>query len=170
MHERDFPLRLPKPEREPLAYESCSEYACGKMLEQYMGWQGFTGVTFQVPIGRCRVDFRVGDHLLEYHPISLGRELLTDAGSRIRAATRRLPKEFKAEIMSAVADELAAQYQKRRSQIVAAIPEYSNCEVFCVFTPEQFCYYLMSYGDNVPSLDKLKREWSQHIKDAKRVR
>lgn len=170
MHEREIPARLPAVPRETLAYESCSEYACGKLLERYLDWRGHTGVTFQVPVGRCRVDFRVDDHLIEYHPISLGRELLTDAGSRIRSATRRLPKEFKAEIMSALSDELAAQYQKRRSQIVAADPAFKGCEVFCLFTPKQFCWYILSYGKDVPSLEALESEWKQHIKDAKRIR
>lgn len=163
-------LRLPKVPIEPLSFESLSERACAAMLEQYCEWKGIPGLTFQVPVGRCRVDFRVGDHLLEYHPISLGRELLTDAGSRIRSATRKLSKDLKSEILSAVADELAAQYEKRRSQVVSADPQFKGCEVFCFFTPEQFCFYLLNYGNNVPTLKTLKSEWDQHIKAAKKLR
>lgn len=168
--EKDFSLRLYRPPVEFLPFQSRSEYACAKMLEKYCGWEGHAGVTFQVPAGRGAIDFRVDSHLIEYHPINLHREPLTDMYQRMGKAMRNFSKEAKAEVYSAVADELQAQYIKRRSQLVSAVPELKNCELFCLFNSEQFCYYLLAWGKVPASLDQLKREWKQHIKDAKRLR
>lgn len=163
-------LKIHRPPVENLSFQSLSEYAVAKMLERYCGWEGHPGVTFQVPAGRATFDFRSGYHLIEYHPINLHREPLTDVYRRIGKATKRLSKDQKAEVYRALEDELGAQYIKRRSQIAAAVPELKDCEVFCLFNGEQVCYYVMSYGNGVPSLDKLKAEWKQHIKAAKKLR
>jgi len=134
----DETLSMAKRPVEELNFQSASEYACAKLLEKYSGWQGVEGINFQIPVGRCVFDFRIGDTFIEYHPISLRREFLTDSLQRISSAINKLPKDKKLEVLSAVSDELEAQYAKRRGQILATHPTYSRMELVCVYSPEGF--------------------------------
>jgi hypothetical protein len=134
----DETLSMAKRPVEELNFQSASEYACAKLLEKYSGWQGIEGITFQVPVGRCVFDFRIGDTFVEYHPISLRREFLTDSLEEISSAIHRLPKDKKLQVLSAVSGELEAQYAKRRGQVLAAHPAYSRMDLICVHSPEGF--------------------------------
>ena len=129
---------LPRKPQAPLAFQSLSEYACAKLLEKYTGWKGYEGVSFQIPIGRAVFDFRVGDTLVEYHPISLRREFLTDGLRDIMPIAHRLSRRDKLQILEALARELAAQYDKRRSQTLAAHSTHGACALICAHTPEEF--------------------------------
>lgn len=119
-------------------FQSLSEYACAKLLEKYTGWKGFDGITFQIQVGRAVFDFRVGDTFVEYHPISLRREFLTDALKDIMSVAHKLNRKDKLQLMDSAARELSAQYAKRRGQTLAAHPVYSKMELICVHTQEQF--------------------------------
>lgn len=123
---------------EELNFQSASEYACAKLLQKYTGWHGMEGVNFQIPVGRCVFDFRVEETFVEYHPISLRREFLTDSLSRISSVLQKLPKDKKLEVLSAISDELEAQYAKRRAQTLAAHTIYSRMELICVHSPQEF--------------------------------
>jgi hypothetical protein len=92
----------------------------------------------QIPIGRCFFDFKVGNTLVEYHPISLKHEFLTDALHEILSVARFVSKDKKAELLEAIAGEFKAQYIKRRGQVAAAHPVYQHCDVVCVFSQEEF--------------------------------
>jgi hypothetical protein len=123
---------------EHIKFDSASEYACACLLEKYTKWEAHPGATLQIPIGRCSYDFLVGNTLVEYHPISLKHEFITDALSDILSAARFITKDKKAELLSSIADEFRAQYIKRRGQVASAHPTYQHCEVVCVFSPEEF--------------------------------
>lgn len=130
--------RLPRVPVEHITFDSASEYACACLLEKYTKWEAHPGATLQIPIGRCYYDFLIGNTLVEYHPISLKHEFLTDALSDILSAARHITKDKKAELLSSIADEFKAQYIKRRGQVASAHPTYQHCEVLCVFSPEEF--------------------------------
>jgi hypothetical protein len=123
---------------EHIKFDSASEYACACLLEKYTKWEAHPGATLQIPIGRCSYDFLIGNTLVEYHPISLRREFLTDALSDILSAARFITKDKKADLLSSIADEFKAQYIKRRGQVASAHPTYQHCEVLCVFSPDEF--------------------------------
>lgn len=129
---------LPKRPIEQLSLHSASEYACAKMLEKYAGWRGMDGVTVQIPVGRAIFDFRIGDVFIEYHPISLRRECLTDAVNRVNSAIHPLPKINKLEVLDAISEELKKQYTKRRGQVLAAHPSYGSMELICVHDMQSF--------------------------------
>lgn len=144
-HERQlqqqlFDLKLPSVPIEHLKFQSLSEYACAKLLEKYTDWQGINGVTFQVPIGRTYFDFMVANTLIEYHPISIRREFAGDSLGDILSAIHSLPKGKRTQLLSGVADELAAQYDKRRKQVASAHPVYKNADVICAFSAEDFVH------------------------------
>lgn len=130
--------RLPRVPIAQLRFQSASEYACAKLLEKNCGWVAHPGATCQIPVGRCFFDFRVGNCLVEYHPISLRNELLTGLLSELQTATKILDKDVKSSLLDAVATELKAQYIKRRGQVASAHTTYKDFEVVCCFDPEHF--------------------------------
>lgn len=137
-HLHDEIKSLPCRPVDQLNFQSLSEYACAKMLEKYAEWRGFEGTTFQIPVGRAVYDFRIGDTFIEYHPISLRREFITDALKTIMSAANKLPRKDKLQIMEGITEELKAQYAKRRGQTLAAHPVYSRMELVCIHSVEEF--------------------------------
>lgn len=123
---------------EPIRFASLSEYACAKLLEEYTGWRAHPGATFQIPVGRVVYDFRIGDTFVEYHPISLRREFLTDALSSIMSVAHKLSRLDKLELMEGISKELAAQYAKRRAQTLSAHSAYKDMDLICAHSPEEF--------------------------------
>lgn len=148
---------------EPIRFASLSEYACAKLLEEYTNWRAHPGATFQIPVGRAVFDFRIDDTFVEYHPISLRREFLTDALSSIMSVAHKLPRAHKLEIMEAMSKELAAQYAKRRSQTLSAHPSYNDMNLICVHSPENFIEQVIYRFANrrCPSIKHLTKEFRQ---------
>lgn len=131
-------LKLPDPLREPIVCDSLSEFACISLLEKYTTWKAIQGNTFQVPIGRCTFDFLIDECLVEYHPISLKREFLTESLHKILHATKKLDRTSKLTLFTCLVDEFKAQYKKRREQVASADPKYKSHQVVCVYSPEEF--------------------------------
>jgi hypothetical protein len=129
---------LPSRPIERLNFQSNSEYACAKLLEKYTGWKGIEGVTFQIQVGRAVFDFRVEDTFIEYHPISLRREFITNGLRDIMSVAHKLKREDKLKVLEGISEELKAQYAKRRGQTLAAHPVYSRMELICVHSQEDF--------------------------------
>lgn len=154
-----------------LTFQSLSEYACAKMLEKYAGWKGIEGATFQISVGRAVYDFRIGDTFVEYHPISLRRELITDALKSIMSVANRLPRRDKLQLMEGMTEELKAQYAKRRGQTLAAHPAYSRMELVCVHSAEDFIEKVVKRFAvrEVPSIGKAAQEFRLLQKAGKRL-
>ncbi len=146
-----------------LTFQSLSEYACAKMLEKYAGWKGIEGATFQISVGRAVYDFRIGDTFVEYHPISLRREFITDALKSIMSVANRLPRRDKLQLMEGMTEELKAQYAKRRGQTLAAHPTYSRMELVCVHSAEDFIEKVVIHGVDVNQPD-IKRAIAEYKK------
>jgi len=161
-------LSLPPVSFELSSIQSGSEYACARMLEKYCGWMGIDGATMQIKVGRTLFDFRIRDTFIEYHPISLKREFVTGGMRAISSAIHGLPKSKKIEILKAVAEELEAQYSKRRGQVLSAHPSYGEMALICVHTPEEFirkviCRFATGRCGDVESMrqefNKLRKEF-----------
>lgn len=161
-------LRIPSIPEGLSGLQSGSEYACAKMLEKYCGWRALDGATMQIKVGRTVFDFRIHDTFIEYHPISLKREFITGGMRAISSAIHGLSKPKKVEILKAVAEELEAQYAKRRGQVLSAHPTYGDMPLICVHTPEEFirkvlCRFATGRCGDVGSLrrefNKLRKEF-----------
>lgn len=160
-------LRIPSTPNEFLSLQSGSEYACAKLLNKYCGWQPIDGTTMQIKVGRTLFDFRIHDTFVEYHPISLKREFITNGMRSISSAIHGFPKGIRVEILKAVAEELEAQYAKRRGQVLSAHPNYKEMPLICVHTPEEFmrkviCRFAIKRCGDVESL---RREFNKFRKE-----
>lgn len=166
--ERDG-LTLPKIPLEHLKFQSLSEYACARMLEKYTDWRAVQGVTYQVQVGKAYFDFIVSNSLIEYHPISLRREFLTNNLSPILSAMHKLRSQDKAKVIKALSAELAAQYEKRRKQTASAHPSYKDCDVVCAFSQEDFVSKVIYRFSNqrCPPQQDLLAEFKRLQKEAK---
>lgn len=158
---------LPPPPIEMLSLQSASEYACVRLLEKYTDWKAIEGATCQIKVGRTVFDFRVEDTFVEFHPISLKREFITDGMRHISSAMHNLPKAKKVEILKAVAEELEAQYAKRRGQVLSAHPDYGKMQLICVHTSEEFirkvvCKFMTANNGNV---ERMRQEFNKFRKE-----
>jgi hypothetical protein len=152
-------------------FDSASEFACAALLERYTNWRAVQGVTIQVPIGRCKFDFFIGGTLVEFHPISLRREFLTDGLSMILSASRSLSKNEKLKLLDAIVEEFKAQYEKRRGQVAAADGTYRSCELLCVFTHDEFIEQVLTRfaTKSLPSTSDLCKEFRQLCRVTRRT-
>jgi hypothetical protein len=155
-----------------IRFDSASEYACACLLEKYTNWEAHPGTTLQIPIGRCFFDFLVGNTLVEYHPISLKREFITDVLSDVLSAASSITKDKRVKLLSSMAEELKAQYIKRRGQVASAHPTHQHCEVVCVFSPEEFIdKVLRRHAERPISATKdLALEFRGLLREASRIR
>jgi hypothetical protein len=165
-------LKIPRGQLHSIEFDSAAEYACAVMLERHLNWEAIPAVTFHIPVGRCIFDFRVNNTLIEYHPISLRHEFLTDALHDILSAARFLKRDKRADLLESVADEFKAQYIKRRGQIAAADPQTKSCNLICTFSPEEFVTQALerlSQGTLKPTKD-LCAEFRQIVREVSRRR
>lgn len=115
-------LKFPKPETDkPITFASNAEYAAGVLLERYIhNFQLQTGTTFQVPIGFNKTcDFLVNGVFVEYHPLNLNHDF--DDRQALRqfwSAMRHVKQPFRDHIVTALSDELAEKYYRRRSFLI----------------------------------------------------
>lgn len=120
-------------------FKSKGEQRCAKVFEKVLRtWKAIEGVTYEVPIGFQRaVDFKVGNLLIEFHPIDLRREFLGSGTLKaIHQGLLHSPKPVKKKVMKALVDEMEHQYEKRRKQLISSslLPEIRNCELICCFS------------------------------------
>jgi len=171
--QREFDrLRVPSIQEGLSGLQSGSEYACAKMLEKYSPWKAINGGTTQIKVGRTLFDFCIQDTFVEYHPISLKREFITDGMRAISSAIHGLPKSKKVEILKAVAEELEAQYAKRRAQVLSAHPVYKSMDLICVHTPEEFIREVLCQFATKPhgDMESLRREFHKLRKQFRALR
>jgi len=147
-------ISAPNPLKGTLVFDSLSEYACVSMLEKYTNWRAVEGVTFHVPIGKHNFDFLIYDTLVEFHPIVLKREMITKKLADLLSLTATLSKEKQTGILSIITLELAAQYDKRRKQLVRSSQIHGDTPVICVFSDEQFIDKILLKFSNKKDLDK----------------
>jgi hypothetical protein len=98
-----------------IRYESYSEIAVGEVLESYIdGWKVAPGISFQVLFGgQFKVDFVVGQLLIEYHPFR----------TPWRVKSEGLPRAQRLSKIKSMANQAARSYEnKRRTQIDHACP------------------------------------------------
>ena len=134
--------KMPKmPElSETITFSSASEYACVYMLEKYHkhAWRAITGSTFDVKIEHYQFDLLVDTTIVEYHGSSLRSNLLTPLLTKIRSSLRKLPDHDRVKILTAISDESKAHYIRERTRIVASSDAHRDCNVLCVFSPEEY--------------------------------
>lgn len=157
--DRFHEIRLPKIPTHQIRFSSASERACAVILQKNCDWVLHPGATYQIPIGRCLFDFRIGSTLIEWHPINLRNEFLTPVYRHLSPLLDRLPKHKKAEALSALENEMAAQYVKRRAQILSAHPFFSSFQLVVCFTPEQFVELAAQHATKPVTTDQLVAEF-----------
>lgn len=172
MAERDLRLTsedLKLPPR-PIRYASRSEEALSRLFEKYIpGWQCREGVTFQIPIGNKTIDFEVGGDLVEYHPIMINRELKSSrANSLFRSMYKRLNRFEREQLTELLTNELAAQYEHRRGQIVALSDQHRGKDlIVCTGLWDVYRDVIRRHAPEPPQFHKFKSEF---YSDVKRIR
>ena len=160
-------LKIPD---KPIRYASRSEEALARLFEKYIpGWQCREGVTFQIPIGNKTIDFEVGGDLVEYHPIMINRELKSSrANSLFRSMYKRLSRFEREQLVELLTNELGAQYEHRRGQIVALSEQHRGKDlIVCVTLWDVYRDVIRRHSPEPPPFQKFKSEF---YSDVKRIR
>jgi hypothetical protein len=146
---------------------SVSEAACGILLSVLLpNFKLQEGETFQIPIGHSRtVDFKVGETLVEFHPLRLAQKLERATEFYSLKAPKRLVELARLE---------RQQYRERREKAVAAGPLRSS-ELIIVTTPQELFLQVICRFTHNPTLnvvefcelfwslvDQIKRESRGH--------
>lgn len=146
-------------------FESRAEYACAALLEKYVpGWTCETFKTYQIPIGFNRkVDFRVGDTLVEYHPIVFSREFDDRVAYRqFDHAIRKIPAHWRHQIKESIFNEFLERYYKKRRFVIDANPELKHLDFVVVHSPQTFYHSVLKrFGQDVPKLKEIVREFGR---------
>lgn len=110
-------LKLPAIDFDHSLYASLSEAKCARALQDYIhGWYPRYGKTVQVDIHNChRVDFRVGNALVEFHPITPWRDIAsTSALAKFSELYNRSSRDDRQVLREALELEYEMQYRKLR--------------------------------------------------------
>lgn len=121
------------------------------------------GETCQISIGHKRIDFRIDDTLIEFHPIFIKRELKSWKASEIFSRLyRQLRGHQKELLIEMLTDELAAQYSHRRKQLISTCPELRHCDlVFCANKWEIYKHVIKRFSNNPPKWEAFKQHWQR---------
>lgn len=112
------PFSLPK--FESVTFASRSEYAWSVLLEKYIdNFKIETGVTFQVPVGKKFIDFKIDDVFIEYHPIKFLHEFKSStAYHEFQEFCKRVKTPIANRARLIFQKEFEAQYYHRRRQLL----------------------------------------------------
>jgi hypothetical protein len=165
-----FPERIPT-----IRFDSRAEICCAILMERYVaGWECVPSRTFQVPLVQgCKADFLIhGDLVLEYHPASLHRGLMSDDARR--SFERHLPRLkgwLRDELREALLAELHEQYAVRRRILLKATPGLEQAELVVARDVKDFWRtVIMRFCDEPPSCKQLHKEWSEILRAIERGR
>jgi hypothetical protein len=93
------------------------------------------GETMQIPIGNKTIDFSVCGDLVEYHPISINRELKSSRANQIfRRLYRKASQWEREQLCELLTEELSAQYEHRRGQLVQ-LSEHAGKHLYVCTSP-----------------------------------
>lgn len=145
-----------------IKFGSRSEAACGLLAERYIpGFQIVPGKTFQIPIGKRQIDFRIKNSFVEYRPIIIEREFSSsDCARRLFEALGQLEEWAKKEIYSTIREELRSRYFKKRKEVIESAYPGANL-ILCTGASEFYEMVILRYGVSVPGRERFMAEWEQ---------
>lgn len=162
-------------------YDSTDEAVCAEFFKQLLpGWESKEGLTYQIEVGFRSFDFRIGDILLEYHPILIfwSQSGLGDFSSEgeYKDYLKRLSvlelEEERRFYRKEVIEHLGRVYQQERSDLALQYKSILGCtSVIWVNGPEDLfdkilAPYALPYGRNrfVREFNARKRKYWAHSK------
>lgn len=149
--------RLPSLPRNPLRFDSKSEFACGAMLECYVpNFELIMGQTLQIKIGKAHsIDFMINGVFFEYHPIVFDREFdsrgaLYAVENVARELQRQNKTHLKNILLDAIHDELKSKYFRRR-RLLLDLCLHKNSDLIVAYSPRDFYRSVLKrFGTSLP--------------------
>jgi len=157
---------------EQLSFSSKSEAICGILLEKYVpGFKLVVGETFQIPVGPKKIDFKLNNSFVEFHPIQLRHEFTSqEAYRRFQEALGRLDCWERDGLGKLMRQEFADQYAKGRRNILNCFEHTKSCDLIVCTNEREFIERVIRRfgGKNTPSVQKLLDEFNDLYSDIKR--
>ncbi len=155
-----------------LSFSSKSEAVCGILMEKYIpGFKLVAGETFQIPVGPKKIDFKVNNAFVEFHPVQLRYEFTSqEAYRRFQEILGRLPCWERDGLGKLMRQEFADQYTKGRRNILNCFEHTKSCDLIVCTNEREFIERVIRRfgGKNTPSVAKLLDEFNELYSDIKR--
>lgn len=139
---------------------SRSEIAITVLLERYTNWKAVPGITTQVEVQpNMKVDFKVNDTILEYHPFLYTRAFVSKSAiNDYVTLLHQLDRPQRILLQNMARKELTSQYYKRRRSLLNSSYEFASCNLIVCTTPDEFFTFLRKIAtEDIPSHKKLCR-------------
>ena len=118
------------------------------------------GETVQIPIKDKRIDFLINDTLLEFHPITLNREMkCSESNALFRQMYKRSSRFEREQLVDILVGELAAQYSLRRWQLIQDSHHKGKQFVVCKNEYEVYKKIIKRFSPNPPSQEQFRKEF-----------
>ncbi|RME59251.1 MAG: hypothetical protein D6780_05355, partial [Candidatus Dadabacteria bacterium] len=169
-------------DRSKVKFDSYEEAACAILLERYVpGFRAEEGKTLHIPVGKGFIDFKVGDFLIEYHPIKaywtkdgtgdFENYFEYDQFNKIKKALGKISATRKRAYIERVKNALLAEYRKQRERLIKNDPVYAGTTLLIATSPEEFYHIVIkALGRNVPDKKSFIREFRRLAAMAKASR
>lgn len=134
-----------------IRFDSRSEYACCALLEKYCSFYETTpGINFQIQLSSKRIDFKIKDTFVEFHPTKLLFEFKNqDAWNLWKENIRRVEKHQRENLQEAIRKELATRYFRSRRLLLDATG-YEKSNLIVVQDESEFIRKVLSRFADCP--------------------
>jgi hypothetical protein len=149
----------------PVEFDSLSEKVCAALLERYVpGWRAIMGETVQIPVDSKRIDFKVKQTWVEYHPISHSHEWDNRrAFYHLQETLRRFPLHAQKAVWGALREEFETKYYRRRRALLD-LTGHQREPLIVAHSPVDFYRQVLKPLGQCPLNEKaFLREWSRLI-------
>lgn len=157
-------LRMP----EIYTFDSRSEAVCAIILEQFVkGWETKRGETWQIALpGDKLADFRVGDNIIEFHPIVLRNEFRDyHAFKRYKRSLDRIAPHLREGFEESIKQEKANEYFYNRKMAIASSPDLRRCDFFHCIDSKEFAKTVAFLIKNKSPAEYIYYQWEKCFRE-----
>lgn len=155
-------------------YDSAEEAAASHLLQRFLGYNPRFRENFQVLVGRRELDFRIGNTIIEYHRIWLGKETSGrgdfDTSDEARAYFKKMDSlpssEERTALRKKTEAELKRRYAEKRKALLAKSPHFKDLDLRVVSSADELYSVITElHGQPLPiSLSEFRVEYRRVLR------
>jgi len=155
-------LTLPKAP-DIFTFDSRSEAVCAIILEKYIpDWQVKRGRTWQIALPEDKfADFRVGDTIIEFHPIDLKHEMRPGEFYKFKRKLHSIDPKYARDYEDSIKEEKCKLYEQKRRDVLDKSIELQHCRLKVCCNDEAFANVVSKLIKNRVPAQEILKEWRQ---------
>lgn len=153
-------LKLPQPP-DIFTFDSRSEAVCAIILERFVpNWSLCRGRTWQIPLPNdCFADFRVGNTILEFHPIDLKHEMRPGEFYKFKQKLHSIKPELAREYEDSVKEQKCKEYTTKRRELLDTSKDLFHCRLEVCCNDEAFARAVSRLTRKLVPAETILLEW-----------